>query len=81
MLAANGWAGKTEWNLRIPGLETRRRRKEICLVGRVWRRGELPCLRRVEDKEAWPPCEDAGRVLGPRGCPARSRAAKGRTRY
>ena len=54
MLAANGWAGQTEVGLLgFPGLGTKRRRKEreILHVGRVWRRGETPCLRRRQERE------------------------------
>lgn len=44
----------------------RRRRKEICRDGRVWRGGEEetrdPCLRRAQDGEAWLSCEGAGRA-------------------
>jgi hypothetical protein len=49
--------------------------REIYHARRVWRRGDPPCLRRVQDREAWPPCEGAGRAW-PRGHPTVSMAAK-----
>ena len=36
------------------GEERKRKRKERYAV-----LGETPCLRRVQDREAWPPCEGA----------------------
>lgn len=46
--------------------------REICHIGRVWRRGETPCPRRVQDTEAWWPCEEHRLEV----CPIESRAAK-----
>ena len=54
-------------------------KKEINHAGTVWRRGKIPCLRRLKDKEAWLPCKEAQRALpsgGHSGEPSRSRAAK-----
>jgi hypothetical protein len=40
---------RQRWDFRIPGFGTRRKEKEkeIRHAGRVWRKGETPCLRRV----------------------------------
>lgn len=37
--------------LGFPGLRNQKEKKEICRAGRVWRRGEKPHLRRVEETE------------------------------
>lgn len=44
--------------LGFPGLETKRKRGKWLEKGR----GELPCLRRVQDREAGPPCKWARRA-------------------
>ena len=78
MLVTNIWEGQTEASLGdFPRLETQREEeeKEICYTQSMWRREEMPCQRRVQDREAWPPCEGAGRAR-PRGLPTAHRAAK-----
>ena len=35
------------------------RRQEIRHAERVWKRGEVPCLRRVQDRETEPSCKGA----------------------
>lgn len=52
-------------------ISQKREEKEIRHAGRRRRRGETPCLRRVEDRKAEPACEGARR-----GPPSGSRAAK-----
>lgn len=53
MPTANHWRGQTGRILGFLGMgKGRRKRREICQAIRVWRRGEMPDLRRVEDREA-----------------------------
>jgi hypothetical protein len=55
-----------------------RRKNESCHAGTVGRRGEMPCLRRWQEREVWRPCEGAERVrpeCGPAGQPSGSTAA------
>ena len=56
------------------GLREEEEEKEISQSGRVWRRGETPGLKTIQEREAWLPCEGAGRVRL-RGRPTGSRAA------
>lgn len=56
------------------GLGERRRRKRR--KGGSTMPGETPCLRRVEDREAESPCEEAGRAQPKRAAQTESRAAK-----
>lgn len=64
MPAANGWAGQTEVAFSgFPDMGGRgSRKKGSCHVGNVYRRGEMLCLRRWQDRDAWLPYE------GSRGC-------------
>ena len=49
------------------------RRQEIRHAERVWKRGEVPCLRRVHGREVWLPLKDP-REHGPVGQTSGSRA-------
>lgn len=54
------------WDFRILGLGigSKRREERYSMLGECGRevsRGETPCLKRVEEREAWPPWEVARR--------------------
>ena len=61
MPATHSWAEQTEAGHQDPEAWGMRGGKQIPHARKVWSRGETPRLRRVQDREAWPPCERAGR--------------------